>query len=473
MPANSFLKISPPNLKDSLFSSRFALLLVSVILFAMLCYGLQTFENTGKKPFLANDTASYFEAIDLFYCHHFEADPLRPFLLPMIVGLPMAWGAKSAVFSWAIALNFCSWLGTLLLIYAAILQLTCRSRVAFVCGVLFATHVGHLLLVHQMLSESVYTFLLTASFYFFIQYVTTKKNMQSGKQSDKNLIKSIFIFVMASLIRATTIFLAVIFALWALSFLFKQKKIVSAFVLALLVALPIGYQGFQMNKKFGTWDISFSPYENIVHYFGAQVEAIPDDWTTFEATKMVEDWKIKINQRGEQLPTNADGSQNWQATKRSAQAEIRQLLIHQPFKTALAYSICVGSNATMPHGFIRKLQNYRQVTYFESLQKAFTLLSALQNILLTLGGALIAGYEFLQYWRQRKQYKFFAHNTLRWIFSIIFVNIILISGFTISEDRYHLVVVPIFLINMAVFYSQKKTERDMENNKLKNNATLL
>ncbi len=419
----------------------------AIVIFVAVSYSLQTFENCGRKPFLANDTPSYLEATSQFYEHNFQPDALRPFILPAILGVPMLFGKEEWIFEWAIFLNFAAWLASVLLVYSSILLLTDRRRMAFWGGVCFACSVGNILLVYQLLSESIFMLLLASSVCFFCRFL-----VKSSRKPHTQLAFSVILFVAASLVRTTTFYLAIVFIILSLLVLLKNKKIILAFFLATVTLVPIGFQLSQIKKQFGDIVISYSPYEGIFHYFNAMVAVIPDHIRDINPQQLAADWKKEYLLRGEKTPTHTDGTQNWQQTKQIASTEFYEFCRHKPAQVLAAYAICIGANSCSPHGFIPKLENYRKTAYFEKTKSLFSIVTAVQNVIYSFGFFIFLGYLLLT---ERKKMQI-TSKILLLISTLIVVNIISFSGFTTAQgDRYHLVLVPVFIINFCYFYVKK------------------
>ena len=224
------------------------------------------------------------------------------------------------------------------------------------------------------------------------------------------------------------------------------------FFLATVTLVPIGCQLSQMKKQFGDIVISYSPYEGIFHYFNAMVAVIPDHIGDINPQMLAADWKKEYLLRGEKIPTYADGTQNWQQTKQIASTEFYEFCRHKPAQVLAAYAICIGANSCSPHGFISKLENYRKTAYFEKIKSFFWILTAAQNVIYSFGFFIFLGYLLLT---ERKKMQI-TSRILLLISTLIVVNIISFSGFTTAQgDRYHLVLVPVFIINFCYFYVKK------------------
>ncbi len=120
------------------------------------------------------DDGSYLTAAKKLYLE-LKIDEGRPLLIAAINGFPLLFGfSDSVVIQWGLLVNFWCWFFTVLLLFKIISGNADRKK-AFLFSLLFILCIGNLAIAFNLLSESVFIFMLVLAAYFINRYFKSNK----------------------------------------------------------------------------------------------------------------------------------------------------------------------------------------------------------------------------------------------------------------------------------------------------------
>ncbi len=119
--------------------------------------------------YLLPDSYSYIQASKNFY-GEFQIDPIRPFLYPLIIGVPSIFGFNSSesIILFAVFINLVVWFFTLFYLYKTI-EIIQSKKAAFWSTLILSSCFGITGMIFQPLTEICFIGLLTSGAYFLIK----------------------------------------------------------------------------------------------------------------------------------------------------------------------------------------------------------------------------------------------------------------------------------------------------------------
>ena len=403
-------------------------------LFAAFALYFQLYQNLVPAP----DSATYWTASRQLYFDGFQAHPLRPYLFPLIIGLPYLINLTSADFVFYVqCLNFLAWLLTIWAIVKCLL-LTTKSRFAFIGGLLFATHIGSIGINVHVMTEALFTCCLAWSVYFCL-----KNAFNAPKQG--NIFKAVGLLTAAALIKPTVLpilFLGVVPLLLWLKI--KQKLTFKGLMLSLtLIFVPISGQFYNMKRCFGHATFTYLSSENLYLFLLAYTHLLKE---TGSYTAASQNWGTEREKRQMTIETAvAQGMDRKSAMDSLCQQDLKKAVSENPKLLVASLSRAIISNTKGESYFIDNTQNTLNHRHFDFWQRFFKRLSVFQNIFFT----LLAFLNWSVAWIIPRKYLFYR-DSYRIVTSLA-LGIILISGLVFAAgDRFHLTIVPLSIIGLPV-----------------------
>ena len=404
------MKLVPAKYKFSLL-----LIAIGIVWIILLNFILQI----KRQTFVFPDSESYLLASQNLYLFH-KTDTIRPSLIAAINGFPLLFGfSKNALFLWNTFVNLICWFAIVQLIYQIVSKLA-PQKIAFIFSLVYLFSVGSLIIVFQVLSETVFALMLLLSLYFFQKYFDNKeaKYISIGMSL---LVLSILIkpvslgFVVVLLLLFFVKLKSILFSKWSLPLYF------SLFVLL--------FHMYSMKKTYGDFTISYIDAFTYYNYLGTRADCLKNN-TQFAQCD---------NSRYRYFNTLslAEG-------KKVAYEDMKNQMTNNTLNFIKAYGINLYFNTCRGSGYFYEFKNVNKTKYFELAKTFFRGISKLQNIFYTLIGIVLSVY-FLT--RNLKEINFIK------IVSLFVLYVFLISGISSDQgDRFHIVFYPFVMLLLATYF---------------------
>ena len=390
------------------------LLLISVILISILSFLLQL----NRQTFVYPDSGNYLESINNLFLFQ-RGHPFRPLLMAFINGIPYLFAKNDQlIFKWSCFVNLISWFATQLLLFSLIKEFF-KPKIAFYFTLAFTLCFGFTIINFHLLAESIFTFFLILFLFFLNKYYKTK--------NFKWLSYAISILILSMLVKPVSKFIAIIIILFFLKILivnYKQKVICFIYISFIAVLIQV----FGMKHQFGNYTISYIDVVTIHNYIGSKAKCI-ENGTIYAQEK---------NSRADYLFQFKFMQQNEIAKK-----DFKKQILNNKSNLFRAYIDNLKSNLSHGSGAIIDCVDLKNSASIEKIKKLIYLISAGQNLLLTLLG-FILGIYFIA--KNRKTNVFFAFA------GFLILYIILVSGISCGQgDRFHLTIYPFTILLLAKF----------------------
>lgn len=407
------------------YKHPFILIAIGMVWIVFLNFILQI----NCQTFVFPDSESYLLASENLY-HFHKTDIIRPSLIAAINGFPLLFGfSKSTLFLWNTFVNLISWFAIVVLIYQMVSKLA-TQKIAFFSALIYLFSVGSLIIVFQVLSETVFALMLLLSLYFFQKYYNSKEA--------KYISIGISLLILSVLIKPVSLGLAVILLLL---FFFKLKAILfKKWSLPLYFSLFIFiFHMYSMKKTYGDFTISYIDAFTYYNYLGTRADCLKNNtkfaqcdnsrYRYFNTLSLTEGKKVAFDDLKNQIATN-------------------KVNLLKAYFTNISFNTWRGS------GYFYEFNNVNKTSYFELAKIVFRGISKLQNIFYTLIGIVLSFY-FLT--RKIKEFNFIK------MVSLFVLYIFFISGISSDQgDRFHIVFYP-FVILLLVTYCLEKGFLNLKN----------
>lgn len=407
------------------------ILFIAFLFFLLFSFITQIYPTYLDPKAQSNDSISYIGAAYNFY-HHFKADPMRPLLYPLIMGIPVIFDAGyRTILVWNISINAIAWIFTALLIFKILYRYVGRNISALFSIIFIIFCVGNFEFIHLMLSETLYTFLLVCIVYFVAEYLPAKKPAFLGWA---------FVMFCASLLVRPTLIILFPIMLGALAYLgIKKRKLWSAAVvkrysiLILSGACLIFFQYGMMKKDTGVFTISLNGPKTAYEYLDAYSVSLKNNLNLHD----------EHNRRCKNMVALINDHQ-WKALDSLGNADMKEQLIHNTKFLFRALKIDISANILTPGEF--DFSNIHNWPFFNFVTTLCIQLSYWQNVWLTIFILVSIVFVFLI------KYKISSHAAILILLSwVLCFSIILISGITFWQlNRFTVVCTPLALISLAL-----------------------
>lgn len=423
------------------------LLLLSSVVFVAVTTLFQVYDNTKLADYRAADSYSYEEAAHFIYHLGGQPHPTRPFLYPLIVGIPYLFSSDYNVFlTFNYAINACFWLLTVLFIYKSLILIT-QTRYAFTLSLLFACNLSNIFINPQILTESVYTFTLALILFFLTKYFV--------KHEIRHLTTAIALFVLSILIRPSGLILALLIVPLYLAYLYKKKHIAQIVAVVAVLCLPL-LQVVKMGQHNLNFTISNIGNETLYYYLCSYAEGVKKTNYAYSNYALMQSEYEKIRAaRGAEMEKmeKMEKEDYWKHIDDMSTQDFRYQLMVNSKGLAFTYTRNLVSNCVAFSNASMNLENPCNKSYFNFIKKMSMYITRIQNTLYSL--SILATPFILLYFRKRIQNKSLLYLQISLLTIAIYT--ILISGISFAQgDRFTIVLVPIALANMALLYSNIK-----------------
>jgi hypothetical protein len=417
---------------------QLVLLLISSLIFVALATLLQVYENSELNSYRHGDCFTYEDASKLIYNDGFKPHPIRPMLYPLIAGIPRLFTSDyPTILYFNYVLNFIFWLLTIQFIYKSIAFIL-KPKYALILALLFAFNVSNILLNPQVLTESIYTFLVSLMMYLMANYFFTKQL--------NYLTAVVSILILSILIRPTGLLLALIFTPIYFLYMLKNQQFRQVFVVLIVCLFPL-FQAIKMQENKLNFTVSNIGNYTLYYFLCSYAEGVKAaNYDYFNYQKLTLSYgKIRDERIANFQPAIEEN--RWQIMKEMSEMEFKNQL-NSNFKGLLfSYVRNVISNSAAFSFFALHLENVQQKSYFFTLRKASVLITKLQNCFYSF--SLIISPFFIYFFRKKMQNKGLFYMQICLLFFAFYT--ILISGISMAQgDRFNIVLVPIALFNFAL-----------------------
>ena len=400
------------------YKYQILLVFIGIIWITLLNGLLQVYDQHHIYP----DSESYRQAADLFY-HDFKAHCYRPFGMALIFGIPYIFGGGNAeVFDFSLVINIMIWLGSALLVFSFLKKMI-TVRKAFIFALAFYSILGLAFVNFHLLTEGIYTFFTLLVFWLIDRYYAAK--------SFHYLSIALGLLLFMVLIKPGTKFLAIVLLLFFGRVLIKNFYKYSMAFIYISVGLIV-FQCVKVKQEYGDFTLSYIDGVTYYNYLGNTAMTLKTGETFEEGIQKRMDYIFS-------LPHTE--------TKAVAAKDFKDQLSGNTLNLVKGYFINIVENTKTPNDCIVICKNKAGTEYFDSVQKAFIIISKYQNRIFTALGIIFALYYFFSGYKKPDVYT---------LISFYILYTIALSGISSHQgDRFHLVFFPFVIVLAGKFYAQR------------------
>ncbi len=421
------------------------LLVLSSVIFIAVTTLFQVYDNAELANFRAADSYSYEEAAQYIYHLGGQPHPTRPFLYPLILGLPHLFSSDYNVFlKFNYAINAFFWLLTSLFIYKSLIMLI-KPRAAFAASLLFACNLSNIFINPQLLTESIYTLIIALILFFLTKYFTAHKI--------SHLTAAIALLVLSMLIRPSGLLLALFIVPTYIVYLYKKRYVAQIIVTVAVLFFP-ALQIVKMGQHNMGFTISNIGNQTLYYYLCSYAEGVKNTgYPYFNYALMQSEYEKIRTERERTVAATGKNGTYWENIKNVSTQDFKHQLTHNFKGLAFSYVRNIVSNSVAFSNASVNLENPLNKNYFHFIMHISMYITRIQNILYSL--SLFFTPLFLFYFRKRITDKSLLYLQISMLTIAIYT--MLISGISFAQgDRFTIVLVPIALANMALLYSNIK-----------------
>ena len=388
---------------------EFVLLIVAMLWLIVFSYILQF-----KIVFNLNgDEGSYYYAAKKV-CTLFLVDDGRPLVISAIMGIPFLFNLEGlVVFKWIFVVNSLCWLATVYFLFKTLLLIVNRKE-AFYFSLLFVFALGSLAITYKLLAESVFTFSIIYTLYFFVLYHNTKNY--------NYFTIAISLSILTIIIKPITFGLVIIMCLYSVK---KIKHIVkSRFILLVIISISLVLiQMIGLKRNYGNFTVSYIGSFTYYNYLGTRAQLLKENKPFEQGNNQRYRDFIKLNSSEQSKLANKDFVY---------QLQNNSLNFVKAYITNLYINSSKGSTS------IYGCENFSNNSYFKTTHFFAKAFSKIQNILFTIFGIVLSIFYLVTYKNQQKFIVLIA-------FTIIYL--FAISGLSSDQgDRFHIVFFPLVIV---------------------------
>lgn len=420
------------------------LLLLSSVIFIVVTTLFQVYDNAKLADYRAADSYSYEEAAHFIYHLGGQPHPTRPFLYPLIVGIPYLFSSDYNVFlTFNYAINACFWLLTVLFLYKSLVLIT-QTRYAFALSLLFACNLGNIFINPQILTESVYTFTLALILFFLTKYFVHHKI--------NSLTTAVALSILSILIRPSGLILVLFIVPSYLIYLYKKRYITQIMTTVAVLCLPL-LQVVKMGQHNLNFTISNIGNETLYYYLCSYAEGVKRTNYPYSNYALMQSEYEKIRSARVAGMEKMGKEDYWYRMNDMSTRDFRYQLMVNFKGLAFTYMRNLVSNCVAFSNASVNLENPKNRSYFSLIKKISMYITRIQNTLYSL--SLLVTPFILFRFRKRITNKSLLYLQITIVTIAIYT--VLISGISFAQgDRFTIVLVPIALANMALLYSNTK-----------------
>ena len=374
---------------------------------------------------LTGDDQSYLTAAKELYLE-LKLNDGRPLFISSIIGFPLLFHLPDElVIKWGIFINFSCWFFTILLIFKIISERLDRKK-AFLFSIFFILCIGNLAIAFNLLSESLFNFMLVLAVFFINKYF----------ESEKHHFITIGIAVLLLAILVKPMAIGLVFIL--LIFHYRKLKVIvwKSYIIYCLLSLSLlFFQMYALKKNYGDFTISYIDSITYYNYLGGKADCLK---------KNIEYIPGK-NERAKYFSKFSSHEQ-----RKIAKNDMKEQLINNKLNLFKSYLFCIYSNSSKGSYIVSECKNANQTLYFDFFYFLFKAISKVQNIFFTIIGVLASIYCLV---------KGKNHSTLNSILSIMILYVFFISAISCFQcDRFHIIFFPLVILLLSKYLETNKVK---------------
>jgi hypothetical protein len=397
------------------------LIVISGIVFLTIFYALQLFNNIFDVGYIPPDSPTYIESADLL-CNHLEPHSTRPIGYALVLGIPYLFTNKPSLNSIIIyngCINLILWIATILVLFNT-LKLFASNKTSFAATCIFIICVGNIAQIGLILTETLTTFILTLTGYFFFKYT---KNYKPDYLAWAVGLVNILVLIKPGMIYWALTMNIVLIPYLIKKYSFFSLKIIYPVILSLGIIL---IQSLSIYQKHGNFTISYIDKITWYYYLGAEARASVNN-TSYEEERLIREKKLS--------------GLTWEEKYDVSKDDLKYQIKNNPGAIGSNYILNIIENSFGYNLGIKAAET--SGNKFHEIARLFLIkLSQLQNVFFTLLAVLMSIY-IIFHLKILNIAVFYSLGSA--------IYIILTSGISFWQgDRFHLVFYPIVII--VLFY---------------------
>ncbi len=436
-------------LKEKKYYPVLWIVLLGVCLYGSLFLCLQINENLNENArFQPSDTYTYTLAGKNLYLNGFKFDARRPFLYPLLVGVPFLFSPKvEYVLIFTRFLNVVLWIGIALLLFKTLDKHHLSAKKSGLVALTFLVNMGNIAIAFTGLSETAYVFCLTLFVYYFNLYVQRNYFFYASM--------SFLALVFSLLIRPASSILVGFLALILVFDAFKKRKILdfkTFFVFGFSVVLML-VQLWGMHRDFGKLTFSSVGQSTLYRFQNGMAE------TLYRNPKTLFDWQAQsiafrpIKHHRDSISCYTDWSvAGLKPLYELVESDTKYQLNHYLPYYALAFATNIAKNTLCGSNVLKSVKNINEKDFFYPIKSFSYAVSLIQNIFYTIALFVFLPFLFIN------RHKFLTPRLGFFLCFVWFMGFYLAvsSGISFYQgDRFHLCFVPIVLALFGVLMPKK------------------
>jgi hypothetical protein len=192
----------------------------------------------------------------------------RPLFISTIIGFPLLFGfSEGVIFKWIEFVNLFCWFSTVFLIYK-IASKKAEVNIGFLISLLFVFCIGNLAITHELLSESIFIFMLVLSVFLIDKYLMTNKTMYLSLT-----IALLFLAILVKPLSLGLVFILIFFFIRKIKDVFFDKF---SFLILFSLSL-IFFQMYSLKKDYGNFTISYIDSFTYYNYLGTRADCLKNN----------------------------------------------------------------------------------------------------------------------------------------------------------------------------------------------------
>ena len=384
------------------------LLILIAIVFTLIVNFLM---QINYQTFVFGDSFSYILAAKELYIKA-KLNDHRPLVITIINGFPLLFNNNEKnLFLWSFILNYFCWLTTIILLFNIAKKIVDIKK-SFIITLCYILCIGNFFIIFDLLSETIFIFLLVLILYFTTLFDKSKSIMF--------LVYNLCLLILMTMIKPLSVGLIFIF----IFIYFKDLKLIFRCKYLVLIFLSLSVLAIQlinMKKQFGNYTISYIDGVTYYNYLGTRADCYK---------KNIE----FVPGRNKRIIELKDKTMI--EIKLIAKKDFINQLSNNKYNLLKAYFFNVINNSTKGSGSVHECVNKKNTCYFVYFLYIFKAVSKIQNIVFTFLGFILSIY-----------FIFTKASKLIKFTSVLILYFIFISAISSNQgDRFHIVFYPLVII---------------------------
>lgn len=423
----------------------------SLILFLTSCIMQYPFNIAEYNTW--NDAESYRKASEWLYSSNHFASFGRPFLFPLLIGLPSLLGFSYSEYFVA-AMNLVFWFSTVWLLFRATREMS-DEKTAFKIALFFASCVSFHCFTFLVHTEVLYALVLLSHVFCLYKYLQHDK--------ERWFYGAVWLLGASVVIRPTlTHFIFILYFILAILVVLKKVSLKRFVFISLLFLSTIGLQMLNMYRCAESFKISYIGEVGWYRYVGAYAfnfQKYPNQTLDFYA----KEWSKEMANRDEGAwligsHYTKDDAQRLPVIEKLIHADMIKQLKDNKKGLAFTFLRSLFVNSRSGTQYVLNTKNGFNLPYFTTIQSLFLRISQCQNLINSSLVLFILPILFTKQYKKQGNHlnKVFGLAIYSWFIALsvmVFSTIVFTQG-----DRFHVVTVPLTLFSIALlFFSNKGT----------------